>query len=126
MKKNRCPPEATGCDKAHLDIAVPGYDNLQFSLSNICGRQSNTIISREASSSCGDWYNRGGSTIQGCDCSALPQTTAHEIRLKTGCALFTSWGWTSGDPVLNYEVVECPAEFKKVISRAFGPNEVIY
>ena len=28
MKKNRCPPWSNGCDVAHFDIAVPGYDNL--------------------------------------------------------------------------------------------------
>lgn len=39
MKKNRCPPWSNGCEagKLHLDFAVPGYDNLQWSTANICG-----------------------------------------------------------------------------------------
>jgi hypothetical protein len=39
MKKNRCPPHSSGCGNGnvHLDLAVPGYDNLQFSTANICG-----------------------------------------------------------------------------------------
>ena len=74
MKKNRCPPSSSGCDKPHLDFAAPGYDNLQYSLANICG-QSGTFISRNQSSVCGDWYKRGSSTIQGCSCASLPSST---------------------------------------------------
>lgn len=76
MKKNRCPPWSHGCENgnAHFDLAVPGYDNLEFSTANICG-QPNTILSKYQSSVCGDWYKRGSSTIQGCSCGALPNST---------------------------------------------------
>ena len=39
MKKNRCPPWSSGCEagNVNLDVAVPGFDNLQFSTANICG-----------------------------------------------------------------------------------------
>ena len=85
MKKNRCPPEATGCaGKAHMDFAAPGYDNLQFSLANICG-QSGTYISRSQSTTCGDWYNRGTNTISACSCSALPSSNEAQKRIKEGC-----------------------------------------
>ena len=106
MKKNRCPPDATGCGSSipHLDFAVPGYDNLQFSNANICG-QSDTILSQAQSSVCGSWYNNGGYTTTGCDCSSLPSSTTAEQYLKKGCELFTEWGWNSGDPELNYEIV---------------------
>lgn len=39
MKTNRCPPWATGCsnnDLPHIDVAVPGFDDLDYSLANIC------------------------------------------------------------------------------------------
>jgi hypothetical protein len=112
MKKNRCPPESNGCEagKAHLDIAVPGYDNLQFSTANVCGEASRdaTFMSKTHSSMCGDWYTRGADTTLGCDCTVLPSTTNEDKRLKRGCELFTAWGWTSGDPgTLSYQSVTC-------------------
>lgn len=77
MKKNRCPPWSHGCEAgvAHFDLAAPGYDNLQYSTANICG-QSNTILTKAQSSVCGDWWKRGGSTIQGCSCASLPNGSA--------------------------------------------------
>ena len=79
MKKNRCPPESNGCEvgKAHLDIAVPGYDNLQFSTANVCGEASRdaTFMTKPHSSICGDWYTSGADTTIGCDCSVLPSVT---------------------------------------------------
>merc|ERR1719230_1559448 len=38
MKKGRCPPYSTGCEagKVHLDIAVPGYDDVRYSTGNVC------------------------------------------------------------------------------------------
>ena len=73
MKKNRCPPGSSGCASSpHLDFAVPGYDNLQFSLANICG-SSETYISQDDSSVCGNWYSSGAtSTIDGCSCATMP------------------------------------------------------
>ena len=50
MKKNRCPPWSNGCGngQAHFDLAVPGYDNLQYSTANCCGSGSkeNTYLSK--------------------------------------------------------------------------------
>jgi len=72
MKKNRCPPWSSGCASSpHLDFAAPGYDNLQFSTANICG-SSDTYISKADSSVCGNWYNSGSSTIDGCSCATMP------------------------------------------------------
>ena len=119
MKKNRCPPWSNGCDVAHFDLAVPGYDNLQYSTANCCGSGSkeNTHLTKSQSSVCGDWYRHGSSTIEGCNCSSLPKGT-----YRDGCDLFSSWGWTSGDPVLNYRVVDCPSEYEKIVSSAFDAN----
>lgn len=120
MKKSRCPPNSNGCEwgKTHFDLAVPGFDNLVYSTANVCGSGSrdNTFMSRDQSATCGTWYNRGSSTITGCDCSALPGGDLHD-----GCELFASWGWTSGDPSLNYKVVDCPAQFVALVQSAFSP-----
>lgn len=76
MKKNRCPPESNGCEwgQTHFDLAVPGYDNLQYSTANVCGDGSRdkTYMSKDQSAACGTWYNQGSSTIEGCNCSSLP------------------------------------------------------
>mmetsp|Transcript_1536 Transcript_1536/g.4439 ORF Transcript_1536/g.4439 Transcript_1536/m.4439 type:complete len:463 (+) Transcript_1536:107-1495(+) len=127
MKKNRCPPWATGCGSSqpHFDLAVPGYDNLEWSLANICG-QSDTIISQEASTSCGAWWEAGDSTIQGCSCDSMPDSTPQQALMKRGCELFSAWGWTSGNPELMYEVVDCPQQHVEVVGAAFGPSGPIY
>merc|ERR1719335_1590113 len=121
MKKNRCPPWSHGCDKPHLDMAVPGYDNLKYSTANICG-QSDTMISKQQSAICGSWYTKGQDTSMGCNCASLPDGTKEEQVLKRGCELFSSWGWTRGDPDLEYEPVECPSRFRELMETAFGPQ----
>lgn len=129
MKKNRCPPWSHGCElpNLHLDIAVPGYDNLQFSTSNVCGEPSrlNTFIMRSSSSICGSWFTLGTDTERGCDCSALPADTREQIALRRGCELFTAWGWHSGNPTLLYQPVECPAAFHDWISGAFDTKGTV-
>jgi hypothetical protein len=42
--------------------------------------------------------------------------------MRKGCELFTSWGWTRGDPTINWRPVECPSKFKEIIHGAFGPS----
>jgi hypothetical protein len=104
-----------------LDFAVPGYDNLAYSLANICG-DSDTILTKDQSDVCGSWWTKGSSTIEGCSCDSLPSDTVAQQRLKKGCELFTAWGWRSGDPTLNYELVECPSAFKEIISKSFDAS----
>lgn len=116
MKKSQCPPNSHGCDVPHLDLAVPGYDNLQYSTANTCG-SDHTTCSKEQSAVCGNWYDHGSSTIEGCDCSGLP-----EGNMRKGCELFTSWGWKRGDPTLHWKPVECPAALKELIHDSFGPS----
>jgi len=115
MKKNRCPPWSHGCGagSVHMDIAVPGYDNLQYSTANTCG-SSDTHISKTQSATCGTWYNSYDDT-RGCSsrCANLPEPFA------AACARFSEWGWKRGDPSLEYKVVECPAALRKLISSAF-------
>ena len=44
--------------------------------------------------------------------------------LAVRCELFTAWGWKSGDPSLEFKVVECPAAFERIIGSAFGRSGV--
>merc|ERR1712217_983530 len=41
---------------------------------------------------------------------------------RKGCELFTSWGWTRGDPTPHWKPVECPAALKELIHDSFGPS----
>ena len=52
----------------------------------------------------------------------MPSSTPQEQMLKKGCEIFTSWGWTSGDPELTYEVVTCPPAYTEIIKNAFDEN----
>lgn len=121
MKKNRCPPWSNGCDKVHLDIAVPGHDNLQYSTANVCGSsaRSSTYITKAQSGMC------GGQTPGACDCNTLPGATAAQRMLRDGCLLFRAWGWKTGIPTLEYKPVACPAGFVKVISNAVDKTGVV-
>ena len=124
MKKNRCPPWSNGCEsgKVHLDIAVPAFDNLQFSTANVCGSalRDTTTLTRAQSSTCGSWYTQSDSTLTGCDCGSLPVGA-----MRDGCERFRRWGWTSGDPQLTYEVVDCPSAFVDIVGGAFDAGGVV-
>jgi len=132
MKKNRCPPESNGCGqgKMHFDIAVPGYDNLQYSTANTCGNIGLNNKNYGAcpdgnkecadSTVCGSWGSNGASsTATGCSCESMEDGV-----MKRGCELFSSWGWRSGDPEIEYQTVECPTAYKEFIASAFDGNGV--
>ena len=121
MKKNQCPPEATGCEigKVHIDIAVPGFGNTGYDW-NICG-ESGTYMTKQQSAVCGNWFRKGSSTTSGCDCSSIPYP------LRKSCELFKSWGWKKVFPdLIIHKVVDCPAEYESIISKAFDRNGVTY
>lgn len=129
MKKSRCPPWTNGCETGflHMDFAVPGYDHLGISTANVCGKPQvvNTYISQDESAVCSNASAAGiqivdGVPSMGCKCSGLPDKTPEQQLLKKGCELFTSWGWTSGNPVLEYKSVECPEAFTMMIADSFG------
>uniref|UniRef100_A0A7S2MW57 Uncharacterized protein n=1 Tax=Alexandrium andersonii TaxID=327968 RepID=A0A7S2MW57_9DINO len=120
MKKSRCPPESKGCEspKVHLDIAAPGYDNISVSTANICGHNGfNTYITAEESGIC-------AGTHGGCQCEGMPNNTEDTATLKKGCILFGTWGWQKGDPMMEWQPVECPPKFVERIAEAFGPSGV--
>jgi len=119
MKKNRCPPNSNGCDKVHLDIAAPGFDNLQYSTANVCGKRPNTgFSSQKASEAAGRWYERCKDTAECIDlCSSL------EPGMRKGCELFAKWGWRRGDPRgIKYTAVDCPEAFVDHVASLFGPD----
>jgi len=124
MKKNRCPPESPGCHKAHMDLAVPGFDLLHVSLSNVCGKRdqrTDTYITAEQSGIC------GSVPAHSCDCSGIPDDTPERAMLRKGCELFKAWGWHHGAPLLNYQPVECPPAFveRVRVGKAFNEGGVI-
>jgi len=125
MKKNRCPPWSNGCEEGriHFDMAIPGYDNLQYSTANVCGVRDNTgFASQEASAVLGDWYNQYDNTAAaGASlCSTLP------AEFVEGCELFSAWGWSRGDPEAEYRVVDCPEPFKAHVAAQFNENGVTF
>jgi len=124
MKKNRCPPWSHGCGagQPHLDVAAPGFDNLQYSTANVCGNRPRTgFDSRQQSALLGSWYTRCQDTSQ-CSylCDQLPPA------FQKSCKLFASWGWKRGDPsTVKYRAVTCPLEFQRHIQAQFGPKGAV-
>jgi len=124
MKKSRCPPDSAGCDAdaPHFDIAVPGFDYLPSSSSNICGQPGTGFASQNQSVPLGSWWDL--CTSWPCDlsqfeplCDELPPV------FQPGCRLFTSWGWRAGNPsAVKYQTVDCPLEFVEHVQSAAAAN----
>eukprot|EP00416_Gambierdiscus_australes_P040964 CAMPEP_0171108772 /NCGR_PEP_ID=MMETSP0766_2-20121228/69566_1 /TAXON_ID=439317 /ORGANISM="Gambierdiscus australes, Strain CAWD 149" /LENGTH=350 /DNA_ID=CAMNT_0011570367 /DNA_START=22 /DNA_END=1074 /DNA_ORIENTATION=+ len=128
MKKGRCPPASPGCEapKLHIDVAVPGYENLSAGMShNMCGSAGveNTFISREQSGVCSSWLSssdvREDASVS-CSCDGLPSETLEQRILKNGCELFSAWGWTVTNPKLEFIPVLCPEDWAERVGGAFG------
>jgi hypothetical protein len=116
MKKNTCGSCVSG---PHIDVNVPGFDVLQYSLANTCG-EPGTGLTKQQSSVVGQWYNNFANTKQAqALCDELPSV------YQEGCRLFTEWGWTTGNPQnARFKVVPCPQAFKDHISSMFDSNGV--
>jgi len=111
MKKNTCGSCVSG---PHIDVNVPGFDVLQYSLANICG-EPGTGLTKEESATLGQWYLNHDNTkeAQGL-CDQLP------LDYQKGCRLFTEWGWVIGNPSnASYKVVECPQAYVDFIGDQF-------
>jgi len=119
MRKNRCPPWSAGCGggEFHMDFAVPGFDNLQYSTANICGNPG-TTLSKDQSKIC------GGTKPADCNCAQIPTHTDALRKMREGCELFKKWGWWSGTPTLDWRPVPCPKKFVEQVKlgAAFGPK----
>jgi len=114
MKKNTCGSCVSG---PHIDVNVPGFDVLQYSLANICG-EPGTGLTKEESATLGQWYLNHDNTkeAQGL-CDQLPPD------YQKGCRLFTEWGWVIGNPSnASYKVVECPQAYVDFIGDQFDES----
>ena len=102
MRKNRCPPSSNGCEagKIHMDLMIPGFDNLQYSTNPICGNPG-TALSKDQSIICGALTNPSMCT----ECHQLPQDFIN------GCQLFVEWGWPTGNPTCDWQIVDTPNAF---------------
>jgi len=116
MKKNTCGSCVSG---PHIDVNVPGFDVLQYSLANICGADG-TGLTKDESTTLGQWYNTYQNTKQAqVLCDRLP------LEYQEGCQLFTEWGWTTGNPQnAKYKVVECPQAYKDFIASQFDKDGI--
>jgi len=104
---NFCPPVNAACSdgKAHFDIAAPGFDVTEFSLSNTCSqREPDEAAGFEA---CGRWLIDSTDAYENCDCDAFKDPV-----LKAGCNNFYSLKWDN-TPV-HYEEVSCPPELAQL------------
>jgi len=122
MKKNRCPPWTNGCagEEPHFDVAAPGFDNLQWSTANICGRPGTGFQSQNQSAVLGSWYNTCQNTA---DCSYLCEQLPSDF--VPGCKLFASWGWRRGNPSgIKFRAVQCPEAFVEHVGSLFGPGGI--
>jgi hypothetical protein len=104
---NYCPPSNPACsgNKAHFDIAAPGFDVTEYSLSNTCAVREAAEI--EGFKSCGRWLIDDPNSDIGCDCSKFKDPV-----LRAGCDNFFSLLWDNSQ--VDYEEVDCPVELSRL------------
>jgi hypothetical protein len=104
---NYCPPTNPACnnDKAHFDIAAPGFDFASSSLSNVCStREANESAGFRA---CQSWMINSTDPSQNCDCSLF-----NDNALRDGCENFRTLYWDNVQ--VSYEEVTCPPELARL------------
>ncbi|KAL7456129.1 hypothetical protein ACHAWC_007634 [Mediolabrus comicus] len=103
---NFCPPSNAACsnNKAHFDIAAPGFDVLAYS-------QANTCLEREPAeagfAACGSWMIDSQNPNENCNCDAF-----NDPVLKAGCSNFYDLKWDN--PQVDYVEVTCPDELAQL------------
>ena len=104
---NFCPPDNDACanNKAHFDIAAPGFDVTEFSLSNTCSQREPEEATGFAS--CGLWMIDSQNPNENCNCNAF-----NDPVLKAGCNNFYNLMWDN--PQVDYEEVTCPEELAEL------------
>ena len=101
QKTNTCPDWSQGCKYPHIDLCIPGFDNLLFSTANVC--DFSEIMSAEQSSLNGGWYNFYDSLIEAKEkCKLLPPKYREECEIF--CDLDLSKTFKEG----TYTKIECP------------------
>jgi len=127
MKKSRCPPETNGCEwpNVHMDLAVPGFDVLGYSLSNVCSEKRGTVFtSKSESEALGLWYECEDCALS--DSSVRSRCEFLPPEYIKPCQLFADWGWRSRRSSHNvrYKSVECPSRFISWVNEVFTPSGV--
>mmetsp|Transcript_8011 Transcript_8011/g.11979 ORF Transcript_8011/g.11979 Transcript_8011/m.11979 type:complete len:497 (-) Transcript_8011:852-2342(-) len=104
---NFCPPVNAPCSngKAHFDIAAPGFDVTEFSLSNTCSEREPEEATGFAA--CGGWMINSQNPNENCNCDAFTDPV-----LKAGCNNFYNLKWDN--PQVEYEEVDCPNELAEL------------
>jgi len=104
---NYCPPGNIFCanDNPHFDIAAPGFDVTEFSLSNTCAEREADEV--DGFAACGRWLIDSNNPDENCDCSLFIDPV-----LRAGCDNFLSLMWDNS-PV-QYEEVGCPTELSRL------------
>eukprot|EP00980_Cylindrotheca_fusiformis_P023595 scaffold10651_cov91-Cylindrotheca_fusiformis.AAC.1 len=104
---NYCPPDNQACanGKRHFDIAAPGFDFHEFSLSNTCSQvEPNEIAGFE---SCEYWMIDSDNPNENCNCNLFSNSV-----LRNGCQNFKSLHWDN--PTVDIEEVNCPTELAQL------------
>lgn len=106
-------------DRQMVSLAVPGFD--QSRSGNRCDDPNwaePTHITEAASRWCANISDTG--LLTSCNCSGLLDKTKEQRILRNGCELFSEWGWTTPNPILDFQWVNCPPAWEDRIEGAFG------
>lgn len=98
-KTNICPE----CQGLWIDLDLPGFDNEQFSLANVCSLKENTyFINQEQSFLFGDWYLYFNTSKEINEhCTLLPN-----IFIES-CHIFSDLNFTNNQNYINVEFSNC-------------------
>eukprot|EP00640_Fibrocapsa_japonica_P001536 CAMPEP_0113940174 /NCGR_PEP_ID=MMETSP1339-20121228/6345_1 /TAXON_ID=94617 /ORGANISM="Fibrocapsa japonica" /LENGTH=383 /DNA_ID=CAMNT_0000943893 /DNA_START=61 /DNA_END=1213 /DNA_ORIENTATION=- /assembly_acc=CAM_ASM_000762 len=104
---NYCPPENAACsgNKAHFDIAAPGFDVTAYSFAHTCPEREPEEA--EGFAACGSWMINDSNPEANCDCSKFKSEV-----LRAGCENFLSLQWNNA--IAEYEEVSCPMELDRL------------
>jgi len=104
---NYCPPSNSLCNnRAHFDIAAPGFDWAGASQHNRCDSNQNEPALKSPQT-CATWMIDSANPNENCNCDAIIDET-----LKNGCKNFKSLHWDNPD--VSYESVDCPNELARM------------
>lgn len=96
---NQCPGGSNpACREPHFDIAVPGFDNLQYSVNNQCNVPPHNCDPAIRSDACAH------GSIGSCNCDAVSSDPV----VSTGCKLFQGLAW-GDNPRVSTQKVACPS-----------------
>jgi len=107
---NLCPGNSNpSCRRDHFDIAVPGFDWNDASVSNTCRQNDPALLYRGNEQAC------MRSPVKSCNCDAVSSDPV----LVEGCKLFVELGWDNQE--VEYTEVNCPGSSDVGGSGGFSP-----